>query len=182
MPLCCSLSDHPGGGQWRGEDVSAGPVRPGKVHPRLLLGHRGHRIHSKHSPPLGTWCGSARAPAGNGWTLPLHHSRGFNKDRLPRCKQGVGKPGGVTQWPWGVAGPPSHAWLKEVRGGNDLQPQRQRGLCGEAWLAGAATGGGGTQQHLVALPGGARAASLPPTLLSSCSPISFRGTPRAEHS
>lgn len=53
-PLCCSLSDHPGGGQWRGEDVSAGPVRPGKVHPRLLLGHRGHRIHSKHSQPQGT--------------------------------------------------------------------------------------------------------------------------------
>lgn len=63
----------------------------------------------------------------------------FNKGRLPRCKQDVGKPGGVTQWPWGGAGPPSHTRLQEVRGGNDVQPQRQRGLCGEARLAGAVT-------------------------------------------
>lgn len=78
-------------------------------------------------------------PAGNGWTFTLHHARRFNKGRLPRCKQDVGKPGGVTQWPWGGAGPPSHTRLQEVRGGNDVQPQSQRGLCREARLAGAVT-------------------------------------------
>lgn len=77
MPLCCSLSDHPGGRQWRGEDISAGSVRPGQVHPRLLLGHCGHRIHSKR-PASGPWCTSVRVPAGNRWTLTLDHSRRFH--------------------------------------------------------------------------------------------------------
>lgn len=50
--LRCCFSDHPGWRQWRWEDISTGSVRPGKVHPWLLLSHRGHWIHSKYSPAL----------------------------------------------------------------------------------------------------------------------------------
>lgn len=118
----------------------------------------------------------AKAPAGNGWTFTLHHARRFNKGRLPRCKQDVGKPGGVTQWPWGGAGPPSHTRLQEVRGGNDVQPQSQRGLCREARLAGAVTCGRGTQQRLAALLRGAARAASPPRG-SPPAPSSLSGAP-----
>lgn len=44
-------ADNPGGGQRSGQDLSAGSVRPGQVHPRILHLHRRHWFHSESILP-----------------------------------------------------------------------------------------------------------------------------------
>lgn len=84
------VSDHPGWRQWRWEDISTGSVRPGKVHPWLLLSHRGHRIHSKYSlalpapEPLYVSQGASQKEVG-AYMRPREESH--LTDYVQRCRQ-----------------------------------------------------------------------------------------------
>lgn len=44
-------ADNPGGRQWSGQDLSAGSVWPGQVHPRVLHCHCRHWFHSESTLP-----------------------------------------------------------------------------------------------------------------------------------
>lgn len=45
-------ADNPGGRQRSGQDLFAGSVRPGQVHPRVLHCHRWHWFHSESTLPV----------------------------------------------------------------------------------------------------------------------------------